>query len=680
MHRMAGVAISYRKPERCGGAVPYETFRGHVKALRVATLHDLGRITLAKGFPLFEDLPLDASLNRLQSLRSLGIDMPESGIVTLPWGERAPVNFERAIREGLPVETKRNRRFAGTDRGLGKGSYYSLCDANGDDQGTLCRELFEYRDSRLPGMVFVADSFDMKLNWALNRSRRFKAGFSGVFVVFFPPITEGTMGQLERRAWNEVYKDLIARGAISDDTVGCVILGAVHNEYTIEKVIDLRQRHVQEWFFNLFAKGDGRCFTKSYGGRIDGFAAMLPTLMHPEFGGAGVTDCIGNWMRVNGVNALIYPSARSDASVRYRRGDLIGFHGWNLVDYRKAQPLEHVCTDLDPWFRKFVQPGAHVVEKTSGPSSGSWQVVGIEKAYTKIRRACFWGFLVARLGVLISPRSKDKNPNRNSAQATGSTENLAEEHPLDGTDMMRGLTKSIEANLLFSQGVLCSKQSRLQQALTYFDRVEALLKEFSDPELELKVKYERAIIWVEQGRIQLAFDMFQALRSEVSATGNRELEADTLLELGLISCRYLKDLDRAERFYNQGLQVAAEMTSEVIAIHCRFGLANVAAEQGLAKGSCSSYQTASDLYRRCIEESEGHDELELCCLSHIRYARCQLVLGDLKSARETTNEVAMLLRGQQLNTVERELASLKLLMVGARMLGPFWRWFSPPNP
>lgn len=346
----------------------------------------MGRLTLKTAFPHFEDLSLDAWLDRVRALRSLGVDIPEETITNLPSGEEVTLNVERIVEKGVRASTKRNRRFAGTDRGVGRGCYYSLCDPRGDDNGTLCRELFEYTDPHLPGKIFVSDSFDERLNLVLNRNRSFRAGRSGLFIVFFPPVTQINAGPEDQRIWNAVYKDLIASRAISDTTIGCMILGAVHEEYTIERVIDLRLHHVQEWFFKQFATGDGYCFTKPFGGHISRFVDMLPTLMHMEYGGTGTTDCIGNWMRINGVSALIYPSARSDASVRFSGKETIGFHGWSLVDYREALPLEHVCVDGDPWYKEFLQTGAHVIEETEGPWSGSWKVVGIEKDYLHIKQ------------------------------------------------------------------------------------------------------------------------------------------------------------------------------------------------------------------------------------------------------------------------------------------------------
>ena len=53
-------------------------------------------------------------------------------------------------------------------------------------------------------------------------------------------------------------------------------------------------------------------------------------------GGDGLTNAIGSYLRTIGVEALIFPSARSDTYVEFRNGELVDFGGWNLVDYRNA--------------------------------------------------------------------------------------------------------------------------------------------------------------------------------------------------------------------------------------------------------------------------------------------------------------------------------------------------------
>jgi hypothetical protein len=112
--------------------------------------------------------------------------------------------------------------------------------------------------------------------------------------------------------------------------------------------------------------------------------------MHPELGGCAVTHGVGSWMRTSHVNALIFPSARSDAMVAMREGELAGFRGWNLVDYRRAEGIAsaEVVIDHDHWYafgeleRTYGLPSGVLEQAPAGsPEEGSWRVRGVQARY-----------------------------------------------------------------------------------------------------------------------------------------------------------------------------------------------------------------------------------------------------------------------------------------------------------
>ncbi len=118
------------------------------------------------------------------------------------------------------------------------------------------------------------------------------------------------------------------------------------------------------------------CFRRSFGFENEKpptpatFAQMLPTLLNPDLGGGSIADTgsvllyIAHELRQLGCGALIFPSARADASVVFSNGALTQFSGWNLVWYDGA-PLfaENVrLTTLvaNPWAWVLLPPGVKV--------------------------------------------------------------------------------------------------------------------------------------------------------------------------------------------------------------------------------------------------------------------------------------------------------------------------------
>jgi hypothetical protein len=98
---------------------------------------------------------------------------------------------------------------------------------------------------------------------------------------------------------------------------------------------------------------------------------------------------------------LIYPSARTDASLTLSDGIVTGFRGWNLVDYRGAEPPQRqIFLDVDDYWpdRVRVGPGmdlrldlpAELFEDViiafteSGTNAGSFEVKNLEASARRL--------------------------------------------------------------------------------------------------------------------------------------------------------------------------------------------------------------------------------------------------------------------------------------------------------
>ncbi len=249
-------------------------------------------------------------------------------------------------------------------------------DAAGDDGGTLSRELLAYMDPfEIPGAVFVGDSTDERLSALLGNPVKVLPGYCATYVLLFEPQDPD-----EKTLFRKVYRELLSEEkAAPDQVIHAFAFETRVDECTIENVIDLRWPYVQQWFFDQFKDGDG-VFLSKKGERRASFTTCFRFLMHPSLGSTNVTHAIGSWMRSSGVNGLVFPSARSNASVSMYAGvELLDWNGWNFLDYRTASnlPATEITTSEGGW-PNFVQPGAQVAVATDDEHWGSWKVLGIQ--------------------------------------------------------------------------------------------------------------------------------------------------------------------------------------------------------------------------------------------------------------------------------------------------------------
>jgi hypothetical protein len=146
---------------------------------------------------------------------------------------------------------------------------------------------------------------------------------------------------------------------------------------SIEATVDLRQPHVQEWFFGCFGSGDAFHLVSPHR-RVRTFVEMLPTLMDPQHGGNDTTKAIGVWLSQNGGNALVYPSARSNAATWWEDGALASWYGFCLLDLRDTAgrlPADEIVFIADPWDLS-ERAGFDLRLVLGGPHNGSWWVQG----------------------------------------------------------------------------------------------------------------------------------------------------------------------------------------------------------------------------------------------------------------------------------------------------------------
>lgn len=351
--------------------IPLSEFRGWRKRLDPDVLNDIGRHVVRNVFPLFGGNSSEEFTRQLRRLADCGVALSEDD-----WSDYR--NLQQMEAAGLRVDIRRHRRFAGGDGLLSRGCYASICkDSRGDDEGTMSRELMAYVDHRIPGLVYVGDSTSRALMDILATEIGVRDGYCATIVLLFAPTDRAHL-----QAYRSVYADVL--GDAPDVPVRAFAFETRVEECVIQDVIDLRLPETQQWFFDHFCDGDGHFLVKD-GGSASDFHDMLPALMDPSLGGSATTHAIGSWMRSSGVNGLIFPSARSDASVTVEDGEMVHFHGWNLIDYRAtARTATETVRDPHGW-PDFASPGVSLGTVDAGPYRSSWRVSGVEERYAALR-------------------------------------------------------------------------------------------------------------------------------------------------------------------------------------------------------------------------------------------------------------------------------------------------------
>jgi hypothetical protein len=199
----------------------------------------------------------------------------------------------------------------------------------------LLNELFAYADPRLPTQPELLDS-TVDIEESGQVARRFGWSVDQPFIFHIV--------QPRKEPW-------LFSPVLGIPQRGCVFrypLTIV--DMTIERAVDLRCSATMQWLFETFVAmevaNEGR-FTTSSGEVIGCYkdpppadpTEFVPTLLSQILGG-GTTfiQGVGAWLRANGVEALIYPSARSDSRSVSCNGTIVESYGYILVDYRDSPP------------------------------------------------------------------------------------------------------------------------------------------------------------------------------------------------------------------------------------------------------------------------------------------------------------------------------------------------------
>jgi hypothetical protein len=340
---------------------------------------------------------LDQDRMTVLLLEALDALFPIFTTLGMPRPEHLPNLPQPDPQEKMPrvIRFARERRFAG-DHLLPRGRYHTLCTESGNDERTLCNELFSYRDVRESDEIELTDPL-----YPPDKRTVQPPYDNPATPLMYVSVTPGAGGM----------NRFLHRAGLGQKAQ--VFLFPVRLAHVrLEKVVDLRQPASQSWFVQFFSdfvddisewtRTDQRAL-RWWPNRpkLDRFEQILPSLLTQELGGNAFTKAVGSWLRRAGADALIYPSARSDSSLTLTDGIVTGFRGWNLVDYRGAEPPQRqIFLDVDNYWPDRVRMGpgmdlrldlpsglfdeVSIVFSESGVHAGSFEVKNLEAAARRL--------------------------------------------------------------------------------------------------------------------------------------------------------------------------------------------------------------------------------------------------------------------------------------------------------
>jgi hypothetical protein len=337
-------------PHRCTSKplredITFSRFQGRLKQLAFVDLKEDDRTFIDVCFPEFARL----------------------GRANEPLKQSFGIKYRMSRTNTVPIDFGRLRRFSGGPS-LGRGRYWSVChDETGQDGGTLISELMAYWQSSTGYLPNLRDA-GLQLERGTTSAEPIR-----VLEVIADRFED--RGVLRRRTTrvDRVYR--LLRLAIA--------------EVEVERVVDLRLPETQRWFFANFVGLEDRSAERGHLDKtgsgslaigktrpIHDFLELLPTLVADHVGGGAFHQAVGAWLRHQGANALVYPSARRDAMTTLDGSRLI-FDGWNFVDYRDAGPPH----DWEPLFGRLPQwlrPDSIGIEIVREEAPG-WAIRGAER-------------------------------------------------------------------------------------------------------------------------------------------------------------------------------------------------------------------------------------------------------------------------------------------------------------
>lgn len=367
--------------------IPLHNFTGPLKRHRVNENEPLANLIISIAFPHFQGRDTrDERINRIYD----GFYGPKGKYYLRPHNPRRRFSGDSITKESLP-----------------RGRYFSVCSPyppgysdddvqKYNDNGVVRNELLAYANCRAIGPLLLLDAHDRT-----DRDVLRKGGFlfsedqiPAFQVVFFNrPGSKGIFELLieESKQFNDLdwdeYGGVLNMFAVQSppfsylDPETCVVdRASSFNLYygfenlALNNVVDLRYPETQEALVRAFFPHllNANPTIRAVGG----FLEILPSLLSEELGGTITTDIIGAYLRFLGVDALIYPSARCNGGVNMSGGQLMNYHGWNLVDYRDARidkmpELPAICTTPPTNDIRIEAPGSGDTE-----IYGSWRIRG----------------------------------------------------------------------------------------------------------------------------------------------------------------------------------------------------------------------------------------------------------------------------------------------------------------
>ena len=286
--------------------LPVCNFSGVTKQLQTDQFNEDQLALLDLCFPEF----LDSDI-RNGPLEHLGLRQPETA-------------------QPRPPDWGRLRRFAGS-QDLSRGRYHTLCfGTEGNDGGTLLRELYAYWNESTNVLPIVKDTTlaaPATVDDIAHRSKR--------------PLLKLEIEQHRKK------RRLIRKPILESRSLAKISLPLAIEKIEIKNVIDLRLIEVQEWFYEQFTRLEhdigmrghtdtesGNTFRTVKFHKPRDFVDLIPTLVMPGIGGSSFHQAVGGWLRSHAVHALIYPSARCDAYIKKIHNTANGykdyeFYGWN---------------------------------------------------------------------------------------------------------------------------------------------------------------------------------------------------------------------------------------------------------------------------------------------------------------------------------------------------------------
>ena len=300
----------FQKPSK---APPFTDVEVILKQINPADLSDFGREALNQAFTGFYDEE-EESQNAKEARE----------FFNNVFG-RTSSQFAYTAEKVQPGESKSYRRYAG-DSGLPRGRYYSVCiDENGNDNGTLVREILAYHNAIKVGLVEVVDSTNPDFS---KQAFEMIGNKKPHLIISFFAMGEKINSFARPHLLNSDKKHL------------SVALPLRITREVRQNILDLRQPEAAEWFTReltrLSSNPDSLIRIVDPRLPLNSFFELLPTLLEQGLGGSDYLNVAGAWLRSLGAQGLVFPSARNDITVTFQRQKLISSTGFNFVDFSNA--------------------------------------------------------------------------------------------------------------------------------------------------------------------------------------------------------------------------------------------------------------------------------------------------------------------------------------------------------